>query len=965
MSMNIQRIVFSFLLIVASSSFAQNFQLTNFGLKDGLPQSQVNAIAQDNLGNLWFGTEGGGIASFDGVYFQEFNRSSGLQSNLINDVRWINGRLYIATDKGLAIKEGKYFVNVPFSSISKLEAHNGKVFLATSGGVMVYDGVQITGFVLDKPVFDFEVLEDNLWVISDDGLYQIDLNKNNQSDSKPVIAGNFSKVSITDENVFLVSKLGGVLKYDRNYNLTASLFKGLQVTSLNGIDGNLWISVANKGLHQIAAESFEVVKRYNQSSGVPNSGVLLIFKDHQHNLWIATKQNGVFKLKEHQFEHLFKGIHIRSLFYDKDFMLMATPTEIVRVTNERISSKFINATVTSFTNYDNGTLGSSNKGLFVLDSTGIIDTINKNDGLKSNFIKKVIHRNGKIWLLFESNGVSSLSYNFNSKEIFNHIQSNKKDGLYDEEIVDFNLDESDRLWYVSKKGFVGFIEGNKLKHLGRHLPTGLDIRSLLIHDNNLFIATNGSGIWKSSISDNLSFINITEGISINSKDIHQLLFDFENVLWAGSKKGIYKIEFDLNYKVKSSRYFGYDDGFGGLETTSNSVAIDVYGNLYFGTKNGLMVNKAVKQEGEELYLPLGFNRVEVVYESIDTINLQQWTNDGKVLQLNPSQNHVSFEYTSVDLDNPNQVSYRYKLNTEQWSSWSHNKSVNFPNLNSGDYTFQVEARSLNLKSIEPIQFKFSIAQKLIDKLWFQSIVIAVLALIVFGLLWRTFSRYKIRMQAKEKQLELEKHLISLEHKALQLQMNPHFIFNVLNGIKAMSRVDIKKMNTVINTFSTLLRNTLLNSRKEMISLQQEIDSLNSYVKIEQLMREQTFQFEIKVSVSEDLEEVLLPSMLIQPFLENAVKHGISDKENEGKIEVSFTQKGEGLEVEIVDNGIGYFKSKKKVKNVSHESVAVALSKERITTLAGENTLRIVELKDLHSNVVGTKVTFRIPIITDY
>lgn len=965
MMIQIQRFAFVFSFFVMFLSHAQNFKLTNYGLKEGLPQSQVNAITQDNVGNLWLGTEGGGIASFDGVYFQEYNRSDGLPTNLINDVLWVNGRLHVATNKGLSIKEGKYFINVPFSNISKIAEYNGTVFLATTKGVHFYDGVTMQPYYLKENVLDLEVYEDNLWLVVKNGIHKVQLKSSKKSKAKRVIEGGFEKMALSSNGIFANGINGGIYKYDFNYKLQKVLFPDDFIESIEIFENELWSSVQSKGLHQISTKQFEVKKRYNYTSGLPNNGIQTIFKDRQQNLWLGSKQQGVYKLKTHQFEHLFKGKKILSSYYNKSSMLLATPTELITVTSNGITNEPIVNSISSFSNYKDVILASSSKGLLAIDSIGITSVINKQSGLASDKVKKVVAHKGTIWLLLESNGISKLNYDVERKEVFNHIHFNKADGLYEEDLIDFSIDENDRVWYVSKGGLLGFIRDNDLKHLGRKLPKELEISSIKVHDNSLFIGTNGNGIWRSAISENLDFQNLTRNVSLNSRKINQLIFDVNNSLWLGTNKGVYKIDFDINYKIKNSTHFGYNEGFTSIETTYNSAMIDVYGNLYFGTKSGLMVNKSSQNIGEQHSLSLGFKKVEVVYEPLDTINLQLWEKGAKMLLLNPDQNHISFEFSAVDLDQPHQVVYRWQLNDEIWSAWSQNESVSFPNLNAGDYSFKVEAKSLSSATINPIQFRFSIAQRFTEKLEFKLGVLVLLILIILVVIWGIFTNYKRKTKQKEEQLLLENHLITLEHKALQLQMNPHFIFNVLNGIKALSRTDVEKMNTIINSFSTLLRNTLLNSRKELISLQQEIESLKNYVQVEQLMREYIFEFEVNCAIKEDLEEVLLPSMLVQPFIENAIKHGISDKEDTGKVTVSFNQQGQDLKVEIIDNGVGYYNSKNRIKNVSHQSVAIELSKERIITLAGENTLKIVELKDLHSEVVGTKIAFKIPLITDY
>ncbi|MEM7617483.1 MAG: histidine kinase, partial [Pseudomonadota bacterium] len=157
-------------------------------------------------------------------------------------------------------------------------------------------------------------------------------------------------------------------------------------------------------------------------------------------------------------------------------------------------------------------------------------------------------------------------------------------------------------------------------------------------------------------------------------------------------------------------------------------------------------------------------------------------------------------------------------------------------------------------------------------------------------------------------LQLEIHLLSLEKKALRLLMNPNFIFNVLNGIKAMAPTKPDKMNDTVNNFAALLRETLENSRKETISLDQEIKTLEHYIEVEQLMAEQPFSYEINTTTDIDIEEILIPPMLIQPFVENAIRHGIIKGPRVGKLSIDFKTTETELQIMITDNGIGIFHS---------------------------------------------------------
>jgi two-component system sensor histidine kinase LytS len=197
-------------------------------------------------------------------------------------------------------------------------------------------------------------------------------------------------------------------------------------------------------------------------------------------------------------------------------------------------------------------------------------------------------------------------------------------------------------------------------------------------------------------------------------------------------------------------------------------------------------------------------------------------------------------------------------------------------------------------------------------------------------------------------------------------MNPHFIFNVLNGIKALGNSDNKEeLNKTISQFSILLRSILNNSRLEEISLKEEIETLENYLSLEQKMSSKTFEFSIQKNLHNiDPEEILIPPMLLQPFIENAVKHGISKITSEAKVSVVFEVKHHFLECAIRDNGIGFHKSQEENKTKNHSSVGLKITKERIKNISKFSAFSVEEIKE-ENTILGTKIWFRIPLKLDY
>ena len=209
-------------------------------------------------------------------------------------------------------------------------------------------------------------------------------------------------------------------------------------------------------------------------------------------------------------------------------------------------------------------------------------------------------------------------------------------------------------------------------------------------------------------------------------------------------------------------------------------------------------------------------------------------------------------------------------------------------------------------------------------------------------------------------------MLSLEQKALQLQMNPHFIFNVLNGIKGLGNLGkTKELNKAISQFSVLLRSVLNNARLEEISLHEEIESLKNYLDLEQQMSSKSFTYSIEKNLdTTDAEEILIPPMLLQPLVENAIEHGIQANATDGKIRIEFKIQHPFLECSIIDNGIGIHHYKDNEKDKEHASVALIITKERIINLSNKNSFSIDEIQQ-GTLTNGTKVWFKIPLRTDY
>ncbi len=610
------------------------------------------------------------------------------------------------------------------------------------------------------------------------------------------------------------------------------------------------------------------------------------------------------------------------------------------------------------------------KGLFQYDGTDFT-LYNSKNSLLTDHVQTVAIKNDSLFI----GSKEHLSIKVRNK--FHHFKSKKIN-----KIIFHN-----GITYLATDEGISYLNKNYLQPV--QLNTQLDfakINDIKFHENSFFIASN-RGFWKVKQllkPNNIQQLNLktykflvangtdliavlkTNKVDLFNKDslrksiktVESIssISKIENEIWiASANEGIEVLE-AKNYRFKR-RINKYNSRLSSNEVST--IFTDRKKNNWINTKeNGLIIYKNPFYKSEKPIIFL--EDIKVSYQSLDSINPNNYP---KVLKLKTHQSTISFHFKTANVLHPKEIEYRWKLN-EKTSNWSRSNTITFRDLASDNYAFSVQSRVGGQQESAFRNFTFSVDLPLYRKTWFLAVSIGLLSLlfIVFILVYIRVLKRKNTQQIAA--LKLKNHLLSLEQKALQLQMNPHFIFNILNGIKAAGNAGkTTEMNATINKFATLLRAILNNSRTEDVSLKNEINTLKNYIELEQTMSSNSFKYQIKTLLNGiDADEILIPSMLIQPFIENSIKHGIQILKKEGLIILKFEVKNDFLHCSVDDNGIGLQKSK--TNENRHESVSIAVNRERIENLSGKNSFSIKELKE-RENTTGTRVWFKIPLKTDY
>ncbi|OFY47567.1 MAG: hypothetical protein A2W85_12305 [Bacteroidetes bacterium GWF2_41_31] len=284
--------------------------------------------------------------------------------------------------------------------------------------------------------------------------------------------------------------------------------------------------------------------------------------------------------------------------------------------------------------------------------------------------------------------------------------------------------------------------------------------------------------------------------------------------------------------------------------------------------------------------------------------------------------------------------------------------------------FETEKKEKEILSLtaEKTEQKLAIIEQK-SNLTRQRMIIFTILLVLFlsaGLAYFLFIRY--RLKQKNKHIELENQNLQIESRLLRSQINPHFIFNALNSIQHFVLNNEKtQASTYLIKFANLMRNVLSMSRKEMVSLEDDLETLKINLELEKLRLKDKFDFVFSIDQSIELDAIYIPPMLMQPHIENAIKHGVEKKEGAGTIRIEISLLDHHLKCVIQDDGIGREKSAEKQKK-GHVSVAGKLTEERFEILKKKRgthiSQEIIDLKDNHGNFIGTRVELIIPFEKD-
>lgn len=501
--------------------------------------------------------------------------------------------------------------------------------------------------------------------------------------------------------------------------------------------------------------------------------------------------------------------------------------------------------------------------------------------------------------------------------------------------------------YANTTGITGVATSQGLKlinKVGKVVPVIYNNVPLFVTeitaDDNYVLAVDAEGTVLKISSDGK--INKMPLNGMENEEIVQLITN-GNRLYSQTDKNIYVHE----YNGKLIRKISGAESFSGMKINDFCVNGD---EIWVANNSGIQKFDLKDSDRKSPVPLLSFSMISAGSDTIDLLQNE--------FSFEESARKFRFVISSPTLRHTANIKYHYKLlgNDTGWTVADYSDhDITYQSLPAGDYTFIVKAENQGTFS-HPLTFHFTVTGPFWSTWWFYALATLTIAILITLI-------YLNRLRVQQRKSKLINELYASRLTAIQSQMNPHFIFNSLNSIQDLVlKGDVDNSYTYITTFSDMVRRTMNYSEKDFIDFEQELKLLNLYLSLEQLR----FRKELHFTIDEgNTEDIMIPPMLIQPFIENALVHGLLHKQGEKQLNVRF-ELGENLKCTVEDNGIGREKSKqiRERQRGDHESFsgrAIEKRFEILNQLYGTQCGYTYEDLYFEGEPSGTRVTIVLPV----
>ncbi len=941
------------------STKAQNPAFISLDNENILPTKEVYDLFEDSKGYIWIGHKKG-ITKYSGYSYKYFNHpqmKSFELSNILEDkngVIWCSnftGQIfYIKNDTINLLNPNRAFnfyirsgitldndfvylienqsliqINIDDFSINTIPLTNiGKVIncsymdkvgliIFSSNGVFLYKNKKVkflfkVNFVNDLIV---KCVGNEIFGINFNEHKLYKLNKGTWQIVSNLSEGNADITTFVKiENEIFINTYNGFLRKNLISNKEKYFFKGYCISDeIKDKSGNLWVSTLYNGVFIIPEQnSIKKVLPINENI----TSICLI--NDQNKIAVGTKNGKVFILDKttlNILKEIFLGDikNVENIYYNKkrnELNISTLKQKIIDLNDYEVKEMQYVSNAKRIVEVDDQFLFVNSSGLSVF-----------------NFKKKLKWHNS-----------ISVSY---SKNLFN-IGPNER-------FFDLVYQPKENFFYAASINNV-FCFNNTFFDTIKYKGNSITAKFLLEENNIIYAVENNKGLYIIKDSSSIKLLNDEPLKSISS-----ICISGQNIIVL-TNLGLYKINLaSLKVQNITNLYNLPSNKFEILASDENYI--------YATEANTVVKLENLNFKKTSYKTPISISKILVNGENLKDL-----------LNLKDNQNNLDIYFDIINFKYPKNIAIKYKLNEEDdWKFVNANQGqININSLSPGNYTFEIQL--VNEIASNVVKFNFIIFPPFYKAWWFIISIIVVssgLVLLIMSIRIRIINmNNKILLDKVTLEKDLRQSLLT----SIRTQMNPHFVFNALNTIQSFIYTNDKKnASEYLVKFSELTRLILEMSEKESVTLKEEIQALELYVKLESVRFNDMLDYNFIVDANIAKDYIRIAPMIIQPYVENAIKHGLLHKKEDKKLFIYITMNNSMLTITIEDNGVGRVKSNEinRVKNKMHVSFSSNANKKRIEILNQNKEERItgvetIDLYDENNLPIGTRVIIEIPVM---
>lgn len=939
--------------------------------KNGLPSSTVYYLMEDSKGFIWIATDKG-VAKYNGYDFEYFNNGDGLTNNNIFKIKedlntgliWFN-----AFHGGICYYDGQKIHEHPLNEKIKEICGDSWVYtfvIDSVGNFWFTSTNSYTEKDLDYTFYKIPPSKDTIIAISPNTVSAIFLSKKNyfkpfkHQDKLDVLASgsvarlymNTTVKALEEPNLmdeFLQNGIRKVIQLDDG-RMVANSEEELVVfdeSKVYHFDNSYWkygrihqVQVLNNKIFVCTQEGAKMLDENYQikQSFFDDYSISHALKDQDGNYWFSTMNNGVFVASTLELEQYFldevvlkaeigidssiwvstreQGLY--KFWYNPD--LNAFDCKIVAINMKETGSTTRMGTKSFTLSSKNEIKGREDS--MIIRSLRVLDNV-----------KTLKWSNNNLLMVGYAHGFSIYS-DLKGSNVFN-----SEDIGFTEWVKALLHDSKNQFWIGTANGLYLFpsldVEPIYIGALSEQLKASI-LEVVEIEGGKILIATDGNGLLMIE-GERITHLSVNKQLS--STFVNCIFVENDSSIWLGTNQGINHLKGSI--EAPKVEYYNTNNGF-----PINDIRLirKVRDHLFVGSNKGMTVyntqTNSIKK-AHKTYL----HHIEVNNEVLAPKSSYIFDNE---------ESDLVFHFRTIRFNRLHEYYYRLIGIDTTWQKTNIN-TIQYNELPYGQYRFEVKA-----KNSPALIVPFIIQPHFTETWWFLILVSLVALGIVMVIIVLIFRRQRRKM------LE-ERRMSDLESKALRSQMNPHFIFNAMNSIQFLIiKNNSKAARKYLSQFSKLMRFVLENSKHNFISLEEEIETLRSYLDLEKLRYGSQVTIHIEIEDNLNANAYKIPPMLVQPILENALMHGLAPKMEAGNLWLMVFTKEEGLFVVVKDDGIGRVAAHEfdaETKFANKTSSAIKNIEERIENINIIYQIALsFHLEDLYENkvAIGTKAIFFIP-----